>query len=179
MFATFADNKKGLGTAVLVSDSPMGPFALWSDGYVTPKEWRCLDGTLYISDSGTPYMVFCHEWRQIHDGTVCAIELSDDLKRSVGMPRQLFAASEAKPFVKKFFFINYVTDGPFLIRTADHKLHMLWSTHAKTGYVEAIAHSDTDELTGNWKIDQKDRFGLLTVACHDCIGSVSIREVNE
>ena len=32
-------------------------------------------------------------------------------------------------------------------------------------------------VSRNWKIDLKDRFGLLTVACHDCIGSVSIREV--
>ena len=32
-------------------------------------------------------------------------------------------------------------------------------------------------VSRNWKIDQKDRFGLLMVACHDCIGSVSIREV--
>lgn len=29
----------------------------------------------------------------------------------------------------------------------------------------------------NWKIDPKDRFGLLMVACRDCIGCVSIREV--
>ena len=28
----------------------------------------------------------------------------------------------------------------------------------------------------NWKIDQRDRFGLLLVACKDCIGAVSIRE---
>ena len=34
-------------------------------------------------------------------------------------------------------------------------------------------------VSRNWKIDQKDRFGLLPVACHDCIGSVSIREANE
>ena len=27
----------------------------------------------------------------------------------------------------------------------------------------------------NWKIDQRDRFGLLPVACRDCIGAVSIR----
>ena len=33
-------------------------------------------------------------------------------------------------------------------------------------------------VSRNWKIDQKDRFGLLMVACHDCIGSVSIREVD-
>ena len=35
-----------------------------------------------------------------------------------------------------------------------------------------------DAVTRNWKIDQKDRFGLLMVACRDCIGSVSIREVS-
>lgn len=33
-------------------------------------------------------------------------------------------------------------------------------------------------VSRNWKIDQKDRFGLLMVACHDCIGCVSIREVD-
>ena len=36
-----------------------------------------------------------------------------------------------------------------------------------------------DVVSRNWKIDPKDRFGLLMVACHDCIGSVSIREVSK
>lgn len=31
-------------------------------------------------------------------------------------------------------------------------------------------------VSRNWKIDTKDRFGLLLVACKDCIGNVSIRE---
>ena len=30
-------------------------------------------------------------------------------------------------------------------------------------------------VSHNWKIDQRDRFGLLLVACKDCIGAVSIR----
>ena len=30
-------------------------------------------------------------------------------------------------------------------------------------------------VSRNWKIDQRDRFGLLLVACKDCIGAVSIR----
>ena len=34
-------------------------------------------------------------------------------------------------------------------------------------------------VTDNWKIDRKDRFGLLLVACKDPIGNVSIREVEE
>ena len=33
-----------------------------------------------------------------------------------------------------------------------------------------------DVVSHNWKIDRTDRFGLLLVACKDCIGSVSIRE---
>lgn len=155
MFATFANKKKGLGTAVLVAENPKGPFTLWSDGYVTPKNWRCLDGTLYIAKNGTPYMIFCHEWREIHDGTMCAIELSKDLKESVGKPFVLFSASEAKPFIKRYFFRNYITDGPFLIRTEDEKLHMLWSTNAKTGYVGAMAYSDNNEINGKWKIDSQ------------------------
>lgn len=31
-------------------------------------------------------------------------------------------------------------------------------------------------VSRNWKIDPKDRFGLLLVACKDCIGNVSIKE---
>ena len=30
-------------------------------------------------------------------------------------------------------------------------------------------------VSHNWKIDQRDRFGLLLVACKDCIGAVRIR----
>ena len=32
--------------------------------------------------------------------------------------------------------------------------------------------------TDNWKIDQRDRMGLLLACCKDCIGAVSIREVD-
>lgn len=30
----------------------------------------------------------------------------------------------------------------------------------------------------NWKIDVKDRFGIMLVACRDCIGDVNIEAVN-
>ncbi len=70
-------------------------------------------------------------------------------------PFVLFSASEAKPFVKKVFLFNYITDGPYLLRTEDGRLHMLWSTTAKTGYVEAIAHSVNNEIDGNWKVEEE------------------------
>jgi len=31
-------------------------------------------------------------------------------------------------------------------------------------------------VSHNWKIDPRDRFGLLLVACKDCIGAVRIQE---
>lgn len=31
-------------------------------------------------------------------------------------------------------------------------------------------------VSHNWKIDNKDRFGLLLVACKDCIGNVTVME---
>ena len=34
-----------------------------------------------------------------------------------------------------------------------------------------------DIVVSNWKLDKNDRFGLLLVACRDCIGNVSIKEV--
>lgn len=31
-----------------------------------------------------------------------------------------------------------------------------------------------DVVTRNWKISDKDRFGLLLIACRDCIGDVTV-----
>lgn len=33
-----------------------------------------------------------------------------------------------------------------------------------------------DVVTRNWKIDRRDRFGLILIACKDAIGNVSIQE---
>ena len=75
MFASFKNASVRRGTAILRADSPMGPFKPHSDGCITPKDWECLDGTLYVSRDGRPYMVFCHEWVQIGDGEIWAIML--------------------------------------------------------------------------------------------------------
>lgn len=70
MFATFALAGEKRGTAILVADRPEGPYEPWSEGPVTPEDWLSLDGTLYVDEAGDPWMVFCHEWVQIQNGTV-------------------------------------------------------------------------------------------------------------
>ena len=36
-----------------------------------------------------------------------------------------------------------------------------------------------DIASRNWKLDKRDRFGLLVVCCADCIGDVSVREEDD
>jgi beta-xylosidase len=160
MFATFKAERKYRGTQILFSDSIEGPYEPLTDGPVTPENWECLDGTLFVDDEGKPWIVFCHEWTQIHNGSVCAMPLSDDLKEAVGKPVFLFDAMEAA-WVKPLFgwpegdgALNnmpaYVTDGPFMYRMADGQLIMLWSSMGESGYAMGVARSESGTIMGPW-----------------------------
>ncbi len=88
-----------------------GPFVPFSNKPHTPSDWSVLDGTLYVED-GVPYMVFCHEWTQIVDGTMELVQLSDNLSETTGKVARLFRASETG-WVRTVRNNGYVTDGPF------------------------------------------------------------------
>ena len=162
MFASFHSPNRRRGTQILRAEKPTGPFVPISDGPVTPADWECLDGTFFQSKDGDPYLVFCHEWLQVHDGEVCAMKLTPDLKAAAGEPRVLFRASQAPwvvPSVDKDGNKNYVTDGPWLHRCPDGRLMMLWSSHGKEGYAQAAAYSDNGDITGNWTPAAEPIFG--------------------
>lgn len=150
---------KGLhprGTQVFVSDSPSGPFTPISDKPIPPPDYMTLDGTFYV-ENDTPYMVYAHEWIQLIDGNMEAIQMTPDLTASVGDPFFLFKASDAPWLDDRHATVNtpqnYVTDGPELYRTRKGRLLMLWSSYNKGSYVEALAHSTTGKLEGPWKQD--------------------------
>ncbi|MBR6748350.1 MAG: family 43 glycosylhydrolase [Clostridia bacterium] len=149
MFASFISDTRNRGTQILAADSPMGPFEPHSDGPVTPEEWMCLDGTLYVDEKNTPYMIFCHEWVQVKDGEMCAVELTPDLRAPVGEPFLLFRASQL-PGVRELESKDYVTDGPFMYRMESGKLLMIWSSFGAEGYLEAMAESEDNTLRGKW-----------------------------
>lgn len=164
IFATFGITERNhKGTMILRADKPLGPYHLHSDGYITPEDWNCLDGTLYVSASGAPYMVFSHEWVDIGDGEICAIRLSKDLTHPISEPITLFSASQGKSWVRSLTNRQwdgpiYVTDGPFLYRKSPRELLLLWASFGEHGYVEAVARSDNGEIDGHWTIDEKPLF---------------------
>lgn len=159
MFATFIAAKRYRATQILTADDIAGPYVPLTDQPATPADWQCLDGTLYVDQEGSPWIVFCHEWVQIHNGSICALRLTADLTATIGRPVFLFNASEA-PWVRepswpaegeKFRFPTYVTDGPFLHRLADGSLAMLWSSIGAQGYAMGISWSESGEILGPWR----------------------------
>lgn len=162
MFATFTSPDGFRGTQILRADEPVGPFLPWSEGAVTPREWQCLDGTLFVDDWGLPWIVFCHEWMQIGDGEVCAQRMAEDLKSVLGEPIRLFGASEA-PWSTPLEGVRtgppaYVTDGPSLFRLGNGDLLMLWSSHGANGYAMGIARSETGSINGPWTQESQALF---------------------
>lgn len=151
LFASLYSDSDNRGTQIFRSASPTGPFEPISEDPATPGEWMCLDGTLYVDKGGTPYMVFCHEWLQIKNGTVCYVQLSEDLSQPVGEPKLMFSAGDY-PFVKNVTDDpeNLVTDGPFLYRCENGDLVMIWSSYGQEGYFESVLKSDNGEIDGRW-----------------------------
>jgi len=151
LFISFKSESRHRGTQILRAESPMGPFLPISEGPVTPEDWECLDGTLYVDEKGDPYMIFCHEWTQVGNGEMCLMPLSRDLTRRMGEPKVLFRAGDL-PWIKSLTEgkEDYCTDGPFLYTTKDGVLLMLWSSYSESGYTVAQATAVDGHVNGRW-----------------------------
>ena len=159
MLASFKADGVCRGTQILAADSPRGPFTPLTAGPVTPRDWECLDGTLFVDVTGKPWIVFVHEWVQVHDGEIQAMALTPDLKQPAGPPSLLFRASEAPWAHKEPQQRDFVTDGPFVYRCEDGELLMLWSSFGAEGYAQGIARSSSGRIVGPWTQTEKPLFG--------------------
>ncbi len=139
------------GTWIFRAGSPAGPFLPLKNGPVTPPGWMSLDGTLVVENQ-TPYMVFCHEWVQLIDGTIDAMRLKPDLSDAAGDPMRLFRASDA-PGAKTGPNEGKVTDGPFPYKSPKSgALFMIWSTFIPgKDYCVLLSRSESGLLAGPWK----------------------------
>ena len=156
MFASFYADGRRRGTQILQASCPIGPYLRHSQGPVTPGDWECLDGTFYLDENLTPWMIFSHEWVQANDGEICAVQLSRDLRKAVGEALVLFKASEAgwtKGIRRRDGSAcedARVTDGPFVYRMSDNTLLILWSSISEGGYAMGYARSRSGTLLGPW-----------------------------
>lgn len=150
------------GTQLFHADSPEGPFLPFSQTPHTPMDRMALDGTLWVEE-GIPYMIYCHEWVQVADGTMELVQLTPDLSAPVGHSTTLFCASAADWSTGSVHETplptsSYVTDGCFVYRTKGDKLLMIWSSFMHGEYAIGIAESVTGKIAGPWKQQQTPLF---------------------
>ncbi len=148
LFATYQSGTTGFrGTSVFKAESPLGPFTEISNGHITPHDTDNIDGTLYIDEFGQPWMVYVCEWttRFMDEGEMAVAKMSDDLTHFISTPKILFHARSSA------WASGGVTDGPWLYKTSEGKLLMLWSSVSEEGYAMGIAESKNGRVNGEWK----------------------------
>lgn len=161
MFVSMKSCTKHRGTQILVSDNPKGPFEPISEEPITPRDWECLDGTLYVDEEHKPYIIFCREWTQTGNGEVYSVRLSDDLRIPIETPNLLWKASDYKGAIniaENPEIESKVTDGPFIYKSSNGELLSIWSTMNSKGYCELISKSDNGKISGKWQVEQKPLF---------------------
>ncbi len=155
--ATFSASNVNRACGILVSDSPDGPYLPLVNNPITPTNWHCLDATIYI-DNGQPYLLYCREWLEVVDGQIYIQKLSDDLSKTIGDPQLLFSATSANwvgAITSGNGITGQVTDAPFIYKTSENKLIMIWSSFAKSNgkYSIGLARSTSGLITGPWVQD--------------------------
>lgn len=139
---------------ILKSDKPGGPYRAFGAEEYTKASMPTLDGTFWRDSDGKPYLVYCHEWLQNHDGTIEAVELKEDLSGPVGEPFLLFRASSCPWSLEDTddgsVRPNMVTDGPWLFRTGTGRLGMIWTSWIGRRYTQGVAYSESGTLRGPW-----------------------------
>jgi arabinan endo-1,5-alpha-L-arabinosidase len=156
MLTTFSAPGKKRGTSILVSEQPFGPFKPLVNHAVTPADMMSLDAMLYVDDHKQPWLIYCHEWVEVENGTVVAQRLSADLQHTISEPEVLFNAKDA-PWTGEISGLGktgYVTDGPFPYRMKNGELIMIWSSFNRNNqYAVGIVRSVSGKLSGPWKHD--------------------------
>lgn len=129
---------KNRGCMIFVSDCLDCNFTLLTGEYITPRDWQCLDATLFVYED-TPYLCLSNEWispiTNDGDGSLYICELKHDLTALVGKPKKIISGKYCGFSVKVSGLgkEGYVAEGPYLYEESD-KIVLLWSTFTQNGY---------------------------------------------
>ncbi len=141
------------GCGVLVSDRPDDGYTPLENKPITPKDWMCLDGTIYEDADKNLWLIYCHEWLQVGNGEIIAQRISRDLKKTIGEPIVILKALDAPWYNKRRGDDKAVTDAGLITRTDDGILYLTWSSFEKKkgAYAIGVAVSKSGKVEGPWR----------------------------
>ena len=147
----------GRGSLIFVSDALDRAFTMLTGNYITPKDWGCLDATLFIY-ANTPYLCFSNEWvapiTNDGDGSLYVCELTDDLTALLGKPKKIISGKYCGFSVEVHHGgkSGYVAEGPFLYEE-DGKIVLLWSTFTQNGYA-VVKSVSSNGVMGDYNFEK-------------------------
>lgn len=158
LFGTFGHGDMKMRVQILAADSPYGPFVPLSEKPLSPDGVMCLDGSFWVED-GKPYGLYTlWDPEDGHMNVICAVELSEDLKETVGEPFVLFSRrTQLESIGKSCSFLNYkVAEAPFCYRD-EAGLHLLWAGY-ESQYEYRTYRANAPCLRGPWTFETKPVF---------------------
>ncbi len=129
-FYLFFSGKTGTtnrSTGVAVATSPTGPYVDLMADPLTPPEWNCLDGHLFVDDDGAHYFIYSHEWVDFPDGRgeFWIQHINENFTGLTGTKTYLFRGWDAQ-------WSSGVTDGPSMLKQQG-MYYLFWSSYDNDG----------------------------------------------
>ncbi len=143
----------GRGSIIFVSDSLIEKFVPLTGEYITPKEWGCLDASLFVWNN-KPYLFFSYEWTTPEgDGSIYVAELSEDLKQIVGEPKRVINGKTCgfSKEIESGGYRGYVAEGPYAVKE-NGKIALYWSTFTETGY--SVVKNIAEDIFGTYAFEK-------------------------
>lgn len=146
IFSAFREDV-GRGSFIYFSESLFAGFTALTGEYITPRDWECLDATLFVYQN-KPYLCFSDEWVDTvtgdGDGSLFICELSDDLTHRASKPRKIISGkyNGITGESRNGDIVGYIAEGPYLYEE-NGNIVLLWSTYTETGYtvVKSVSRS--------------------------------------
>jgi arabinan endo-1,5-alpha-L-arabinosidase len=159
-------------TGVAVATSPLGPYVDLMSNPLTPPEWNCLDGHLFMDDDGHDYFIYSHEWVDFSSGVgeFWIQSISTNYSVLIGNKTRVCGGRDAS-------WSGGVTDGPCMLKY-NGVYYMFWSSgHGgyKCGYASSMSvlgpyvQSLNPTISGDGghcTIFRRDGDGELLIAYH-------------
>ena len=159
-------------TGVAVATSPTGPYVDLMPNPLTPPEWNCLDGHLFMDDDGHDYFIYSHEWVDFSSGAgeFWIQPIASNLTVLIGNKTHLFNGRDAS-------WSGGVTDGPCMLKQ-NGVYYLFWSsghdgykcgyassTNVLGPYVQSLNPTISDD-GGHCTIFRRDGDGELLITYH-------------
>ncbi len=127
--------------SIAVSDSPEGPFAQWSDGWLLP--FRSIDGHLFFDDNGKIYLYYAY---LNNCNKIRVAEMSSDLKKVTRVYDDILIQAEEKWETVD----SDVAEGPFVLK---HKglYYLTYSCNHTRCKDYAVGYAVSESPTGPFK----------------------------